>query len=92
MSKAIVIYSSKRGSTKQYAEWIAEDLCCEAIENFDSDAYYKRLKDGPRVTTTQITPQRYLEYFEQFKQLNISGLNGWGDAPGNIMVVNIKIE
>ena len=31
MSKAIVIYSSKRGSTKQYAEWIAEDLCCEAI-------------------------------------------------------------
>ena len=30
----------------------------------------------------------YLEYFEQFKQLNISGLNGWGDAPGNIMVVN----
>ena len=24
--KAIVIYSSKRGSTKQYAEWIAEEL------------------------------------------------------------------
>lgn len=30
MSKAIVIYTSKRGSTKQYAEWIAEDLGCEA--------------------------------------------------------------
>lgn len=26
MKKAIVIYSSKRGSTRQYAEWIAEDL------------------------------------------------------------------
>ena len=26
MKKAIVIYSSKRGSTQQYAEWIAEDL------------------------------------------------------------------
>lgn len=31
MSKAIVIYTSRRGSTKQYAEWIAEDLCCEAL-------------------------------------------------------------
>ena len=31
MGKAIVIYTSKRGSTKQYAEWIAEDLGCEAI-------------------------------------------------------------
>ncbi len=41
-----------------------EDLCCEAIENFDSDSYYRRLKEGPRVTTTQITPQRYYEYFE----------------------------
>ena len=42
-----------------------KDLCCEAIEDFDSESYYRRLKDGPRVTTTQITPQRYLEYFEE---------------------------
>ncbi len=41
-----------------------EDLCCEAIEDFDSESYYRRLKEGPRVTTTQITPQRYFEYFE----------------------------
>ena len=41
-----------------------EDLCCEAIENFESDRYYQRLKEKPPVTTTQITPQRYLEYFE----------------------------
>jgi len=26
---AIVIYKSKYGSTKQYAEWIADRLCCE---------------------------------------------------------------
>ncbi|MBQ6388469.1 MAG: hypothetical protein IJH90_02415 [Mogibacterium sp.] len=31
MKKAIVIYTSKRGSTRQYAEWIAEDLGCEAL-------------------------------------------------------------
>ncbi|MBQ6293024.1 MAG: DegV family protein [Lachnospiraceae bacterium] len=42
-----------------------KDLCCEAIEDFDSESYYRRLKEGPRVTTTQITPQRYLEYFEE---------------------------
>ncbi len=41
-----------------------ENLCCEAIEDFDSESYYRRLKEEPRVTTTQITPQRYLEYFE----------------------------
>lgn len=36
MSKAIVIYTSKRGSTKQYAEWIAEDLGCEALALSDA--------------------------------------------------------
>ena len=30
----------------------------------------------------------FLKYFEEFKKLNISGLNGWGNAPGNVMVVN----
>ena len=30
----------------------------------------------------------FLQYFEEFKALNISGLNGWGDSPGNVMVVN----
>ena len=30
----------------------------------------------------------YLKYYDEFKSLNISGLNGWGAAPGNVMVVN----
>lgn len=47
-----------------YYHMDGKNLCCEAIEDFDSETYYRRLKDGPRVTTTQITPQRYLEYFE----------------------------
>ena len=34
MAKSIVIYTSKRGSTRQYAEWIAEDLGCEAFDKF----------------------------------------------------------
>ncbi len=30
----------------------------------------------------------FLQYYAEFKGLNISGLNGWGEAPGNIMLVN----
>lgn len=30
----------------------------------------------------------FLECYEEFKALNFSGLNGWGDAPGDVMVVN----
>ena len=30
--KAIVIYKSKYGSTKTYAEWIAEELGCKAVD------------------------------------------------------------
>ena len=37
MNKAIVIYTSKRGSTRQYAEWIAEDLGCEVVPLCDVD-------------------------------------------------------
>ena len=29
---AIVIYKSKYGSTKDYAGWIAEELCCDAVD------------------------------------------------------------
>ena len=30
----------------------------------------------------------FLQYSDEFKKLNVSGLNGWGEAPGNVMVVN----
>ena len=32
MSKTIVVYKTKYGSTKSYAEWIAEDLGCDAVD------------------------------------------------------------
>lgn len=47
--KSIVIYKSKYGSTKTYAEWIAEELSCECVDaknikiddllNFDTIVY-----------------------------------------------------
>ena len=30
----------------------------------------------------------FLQYYDEFKQLNVSGLNGWGESPGEVMVVN----
>ena len=30
--KPIVIYKTKYGSTKEYGEWIAEDLGCSAVD------------------------------------------------------------
>ena len=36
MSKSIVIYTSKRGSTRRYAEWIAEELGCKAAALSDA--------------------------------------------------------
>ena len=30
----------------------------------------------------------FQQYFAEFKNLNVSGLNGWGEAPGNVMVIN----
>lgn len=37
--KAIVVYKTKYGSTKTYAEWIAGEIGCEAVEakNIDAD-------------------------------------------------------
>ena len=45
MARSIVIYTSKRGSTKQYAEWIAEDLGCEATALSDVDFKKTNLYD-----------------------------------------------
>ena len=32
--KIIVIYKSKTGFTKRYAEWIAEELKCDIVQRF----------------------------------------------------------
>ena len=39
-------------------------------------------------TSSQSYYDEFLTYYAEFKSLNISGLNGWGEAPGNIMLVN----
>ena len=39
-------------------------------------------------TSSESYYDEFLTYYAEFKSLNIPGLNGWGEAPGNIMLVN----
>ena len=43
-----------------------EEHQCLDTEAFDGDAYYERIKKGLRVTTSQISPQTYMDFFEPF--------------------------
>lgn len=41
-----------------------EENKCLDTEAFDGEAYYAAIKAGARVTTAQITPQKYVDFFE----------------------------
>ncbi|MBO4562098.1 MAG: DegV family protein [Clostridia bacterium] len=44
-----------------------EEFSCldtEAFEDGPGEAYYAAIKEGTRVMTSQVTPQRYIEFFE----------------------------
>ena len=40
-----------------------KECACEILETFDDMAYYAALKGGERVTTSQINPQKYMDFF-----------------------------
>ena len=41
-----------------------EERFCLDTADFDYTAYYESMKNGERITTSQINPQRYVEYME----------------------------
>ena len=43
-----------------------KECACEILETFDDMAYYAALKSGEIVTTSQINPQRYMDFFRPF--------------------------
>lgn len=42
------------------------DYTCTDSEAFDGDAFYDRIRAGVTVTTTQISPQSYADFFEPY--------------------------
>ena len=45
-----------------------EEHTCTDTDGFDSKAYYDRIRQGLHVTTSQVPPQRFTEYFEPVLQ------------------------
>ncbi|MBR7143223.1 MAG: DegV family protein [Clostridia bacterium] len=45
-----------------------EEKTCLDTESFDGKAYYDAMRNGVKVTTSQVTPQRYMEYMEPLLQ------------------------
>ena len=43
-----------------------EDHVCEDVENFDAEEFYSLLARGKVVTTTQISPSGYADFFRPF--------------------------
>ena len=43
-----------------------EDRTCEDVMNFNGEDYYGKIKRGQIVTTSQITPQAYIDFFTPF--------------------------
>jgi cobaltochelatase CobN len=69
----------------QVVALISEDRAAESKKVLDN--IVSALKDYARTQDVRYY-ESYLKYFDEFKKLNLSGLNGWGEAPGNVMVVN----
>lgn len=44
------------------------DYVCTDIEKFDGEAFYRDMKAGKLVTTTQIPPQQYADFFAPYLQ------------------------
>ena len=42
------------------------DHVCMDIENFDGETFYRDMKAGKQVTTIQIPPQKFMDFFEPF--------------------------
>ena len=52
-----------------FSYYIDDKEClCLDTEAFDGDAYYERIRKGLRVTTSQIAPQTYQDFFEPWLQ------------------------
>ncbi len=42
------------------------EMSCMDIEAFDDTAYYTQIKRGKRISTSQVTPQRYYDFMKPF--------------------------
>ena len=90
--KTVVIYKSKSGYTKKYAEWIAEELNCDIKENknlklSDIQAYDTIIYGGGLYATMINGIDLIKKNFEQLKDKNII-VYATGSNPGRAEEMN----
>lgn len=76
MSSTVVLYKSKYGASKQYAEWIAEDLGCKSLNiddiNFEDIWAYKTIILGGGLYANNIAGAKWLlKHIDELEGKNI---------------------
>ena len=76
MSSTVVLYKSKYGASKQYAEWIAEDLGCKSLNideiNFEDIWAYKTIVLGGGLYANNIAGANFLlKHIDELEDKNI---------------------
>ncbi len=61
-NSVVAEYSIKRIPFSYYVD--GQEQTCMDTDSFDAESYYARIKSGVKVTTSQVTPQRFVENFE----------------------------
>ena len=73
-------------------DWYNQVAALLPEENIaESTNILKNIVDALKKYTSTFSEDYYdlfLQYYDEFKKANISGLNGWGESPGEVMVVN----
>jgi len=73
-------------------DWYNQVVALLPDENItEGTTVLKNIVEALKKYTSTFSEEYYvlfLQYYDEFKKLNISGLNGWGDSPGEVMVVN----
>ena len=76
MGRAVVIYQSKYGATKKYAQWLSEELLCDLIETkkatVEQIEKYDVIILGGGIYATRIAGISFLKkYYERLKNKRI---------------------
>lgn len=76
MSNIIVMYQSKYGATRKYAQWLGEELCCDLVETkkatIEQIQKYDTIILGGGIYATGIAGISFLKkYYERLKNKKI---------------------
>lgn len=85
--KQIVVYESQTGFTRQYAQWIAENLICECVSRKDAEKY--DLSSYDRIIYGGWTMAGQVYGLDKIRKLNVKNLvvYGVGMAPSREEII-----